>query len=82
MPPSANLAKWWSKKAVEYGRVNRHLSPYELDPVTSLITSIPSKTIRKLRENGAVLIPSAVLLIGTVKWGVAANDEHHREHWS
>ncbi|DBA01881.1 TPA: hypothetical protein N0F65_006029 [Lagenidium giganteum] len=82
MGPSINLTKWWAKKAVETGRVTRHLSPYELNPVKSLIESIPSKTVRKVQENGLVLLPSFLLFVGTVKWAVKANDEHHREHWS
>lgn len=82
MPPSVNLVKWWAKFGAEKGRMTRHLSPYEVAPVRSLLNTIPQKTVRKIRENGLLLIPSAVLLIGTVKWGVAANDEHHREHWS
>lgn len=82
MGPSANLMKWWAKHGVEKGRVTRHLSPYEISPVRSLLNTIPQKTVRKIQENGALLIPSLVLFVGTVKWGVAANDEHHREHWS
>ncbi|TYZ64774.1 hypothetical protein PybrP1_011812 [[Pythium] brassicae (nom. inval.)] len=69
MPPATNLAKWWAKFGPEKGRITRHLSPYELHPVRSLINTIPQKTVRKIRENGLVLIPSAVLLVGTVKWG-------------
>ncbi|TMW69635.1 hypothetical protein Poli38472_001791 [Pythium oligandrum] len=79
--PSTHLAKWWLKHAKEQGRITRHLSPKEIHPVKSLIESIPYKTARKIKENAAVLVPSAVLLVGTVKWGVQANDEHHREHW-
>jgi hypothetical protein len=82
MPPSVNLTKFWSKFGPEFGRTTRHLSPYEVHPVRSLIQTLPAKTIRKIKENGLVLIPSAVLLVGTVKWGVKANDEEHRTHWS
>ncbi|RLN88879.1 hypothetical protein BBJ28_00018424 [Nothophytophthora sp. Chile5] len=82
MPPQAFLTKFWSKFGPEYGRVTRHLSPNEINPVRSLVTSIPYKTVRKIKENGLVLIPSACLLVGTVKWGIKANDEEHREHWS
>ncbi|CAH0513512.1 unnamed protein product [Peronospora belbahrii] len=78
MPPSVNLTKFWSKFGPEFGRTTRQLSPYELHPVRSLITTLPYKTIRKIKENGLVLIPTAVLLVGTVKWGIKANDEEHR----
>lgn len=81
MPPQAMLAKWWGKKGVELGRITRHLSPYEIHPVKSLIETMPYKAVRKVKENGAVLIPSFVLFVGTLKWAVKANDEHHREHW-
>uniref|UniRef100_K3X3F5 Cytochrome b-c1 complex subunit 8 n=1 Tax=Globisporangium ultimum (strain ATCC 200006 / CBS 805.95 / DAOM BR144) TaxID=431595 RepID=K3X3F5_GLOUD len=82
MPPSVNLMKWWAKHGVEKGRMTRHLSPFEISPIRSLINTMPQKTIRKIQENGAILIPSFVLFVGTVKWGIHANDEHHREHWS
>ena len=82
MPPSVNLVKFWAKFGPEFGRTTRHLSPYELHPVRSLITTLPYKTIRKIKENGLVLIPTAVALVGIVKWGVKANDEEHRTHWS
>ncbi|KAJ0392251.1 hypothetical protein P43SY_000279 [Pythium insidiosum] len=79
--PSINLMKWWAKHGVETGRVTRHLSPNEVHPVKSLIESIPYKTVRKVSENGAMLLPMAFLLVATVKWGKQANDEHHRAHW-
>jgi hypothetical protein len=79
--PSVNLVKWWAKSASEYGRVTRHLSPFNVYPVKSLLNTIPQKTVRKVQENAIVLIPSFLLLVGTVKWGIKANDEHHREHW-
>ncbi|KAE8891356.1 hypothetical protein PF005_g18406 [Phytophthora fragariae] len=82
MPPSVNLVKFWSKFGNEYGRTVRHLSPYEVHPVRSLITTMPYKTVRKIKENGLVLIPATLLLVGTVKWGIKANDEEHRTHWS
>ncbi|KAL3661901.1 hypothetical protein V7S43_013194 [Phytophthora oleae] len=82
MPPSVNLVKFWSKFGPEFGRTTRHLSPYEVHPVRSLITTLPYKTVRKIKENGLVLIPATVLLVGTVKWGIAANDAEHRTHWS
>jgi hypothetical protein len=63
-------------------RVTRHLSPHQQNPVKTLIETIPYKTVRKVKENGAVIIPCALLLVGTIKWGVAANDEDHRKHWS
>lgn len=81
MGPAVNLVKWWTKKAVETGRVTRHLSPYEVHPVKSLIESIPYKAVRKVKENGLVLVPSFLLFVGTVKWGVHAHDEDHRRHW-
>ncbi|KAI9917976.1 hypothetical protein PsorP6_012561 [Peronosclerospora sorghi] len=82
MPPSLHLVKFWSKFGPEYGRVTRHLSPYEVHPVRSLIRTMPYKTLRKIKENGLVLVPAALLLVGTVKWGIKANDEEHRSHWS
>ncbi|KAL0587233.1 hypothetical protein ABG067_003084 [Albugo candida] len=45
--PSANLVKWWAKRAFEEGTVRRHLSPNEIYPLKSLIESMPSKAIRK-----------------------------------
>lgn len=80
--PSANLVKWWAKRAFEEGTVRRHLSPNEIYPLKSLIESMPSKAIRKVRENGAVLIPAALLLFGTISWGNYANDQDHRSHRS
>nr|CCA27073.1 protein enhancer of rudimentary putative [Albugo laibachii Nc14] len=41
--PSANLVKWWAKRAFEEGTVRRHLSPNEVYPLKSLIESMPSK---------------------------------------
>lgn len=81
MPPAEFLSKWWLKFGKEHGRVTRTLSPFEVHPVKSLIASIPTKTVRKISENYAVLLPSALLFVGTLKWGVKANDEHHRSHW-
>uniref|UniRef100_A0AAV1UKW3 Cytochrome b-c1 complex subunit 8 n=1 Tax=Peronospora matthiolae TaxID=2874970 RepID=A0AAV1UKW3_9STRA len=82
MPPSVNLVKMWVKFGPEFGRTSRHLSPYEVHPVRSIITTIPYKTVRKIKENGPVLIPAILLLVGTVKWGTKANEEEHRTHWS
>ncbi|KAF4315535.1 hypothetical protein BBO99_00008149 [Phytophthora kernoviae] len=76
MPPSVNLVKFWSKFGNEYGRTVRHLSPNEVHPVRSLITTMPYKTVRKIKENGLVLIPTVALLVGTV------NSEKERADWS
>ncbi|RLN82277.1 hypothetical protein BBJ28_00025924 [Nothophytophthora sp. Chile5] len=82
MPPNAEMVKWWGKLAHEQGRVTRHLSPNEIHPARTLIATLPQKTWRKIKENGPVLIPAALLLVGTVGWGKAANEKEHRSHWS
>ncbi|KAF4315305.1 hypothetical protein BBO99_00008887 [Phytophthora kernoviae] len=52
------MAKWWGKTAYQTDRVTRHLSPNEIHPARSLIATLPHKTLRKIRENGPVLIPA------------------------
>jgi hypothetical protein len=82
MSPGPEMVNWWRKTAYQTDRVTRHLSPNEIHPARSLIATLPYKTLRKMKENGPVLLPALLLLVGTVAWGKAANDKEHRSHWS
>ncbi len=79
--PQAALTTWWKKHGHESGRITRHLSPYAQRPVDYLIKTAPAKALRKVQENALVLVPSFLLLCGTVAWGKAENDRFHRHHW-
>ncbi|CAK4083756.1 unnamed protein product [Aphanomyces euteiches] len=76
------LKTWWSKYQYESGRITRHLSPNEQRPVDYLIRTAPQKALRKVQDNFFPLVPSFLLLWGTVAWAVDENDRFHRHHWS
>ena len=80
--PSAEMAKWWGKGTHEVGRVTRHLSPFEQRPAAYLIKTIPTKFVRKIRENALTVGGTVVGTFGIIYLAEAEHDRFNRAHWS